>query len=313
MVFCVPCRKGRFLSNNAHFQLVPSLHAHRWDQLYSTPLQRSLMAVPRINSNSPRVRQGHSHVTGNSTTFVRPYLSQTRQLEVTNIFLRYFCLVLCAVVDLWFYGRPTLTPFNFLYFNVFRGIAASFGTLPFYAYFLAFVPFLMVALLPFLLYGVWLILRPAHATPAAEATLVTLATMVAFSCLGHKEYRFLGPLLPIFHCVTAYGLVTVSAASSQTSAYSWLPSVRKHYVQLILMGNVPVTLFCILIHQRGTIPLAHFVRNLPKGEVQSLGMAMPCYASPWQSYIHRPEFELEGVPSGYGGRLWSTTCNPPLK
>lgn len=171
----------------------------------------------------------------------------------------------------------------------------------------------MMALLPFVILGTWLILRPASATPATEAVLMALATMLAFSGLSHKEPRFISPLLPIFHCVTAYGLTTASAASPNFVAYKCLPNVRKLFVQLILAVNLPVVLFCVLIHQRGTINLSHYVRNVAKGEIKSLGVAMPCHASPWQSYMHRAELELEDYASGYGGRIWGLTCEPPLK
>lgn len=101
-------------------------------------------------------------------------------------------LALGLVVDAWGYGSFQVVPWRYLAVNLLEGKAASFGTspLPAYTWFLAglFPPFGLAILLGLLLFW-WRF--PRHLL-----TFATLPFVAVHSLIGHKEIRFLFPILP---------------------------------------------------------------------------------------------------------------------
>jgi phosphatidylinositol glycan class B len=101
-------------------------------------------------------------------------------------------LVLGLAVDAWGYGSFEVIPWRYLAVNLLEGKAASFGTspLPAYLWFLAglFPPFGLTLLLALLLFW-WRF--PRHLL-----TWATLPFVLVHSLIGHKEIRFLFPILP---------------------------------------------------------------------------------------------------------------------
>lgn len=184
---------------------------------------------------------------------------------------------------------------------------------PSHFYLTAFLPLITMALLPLLFHGCWLLLRSDTALAPREAVLVTLFTILGFSCLGHKEARFISPCLPLFHCVAAYSLVALSSVSSRCTGYTWMPNVRREFAKLILAVNVPVALIFLLVHRRGGVKLSNYIRSLPVGEIHSLGVLMPCHEIPWQSNMHRGDLEVDAISGDKGERLWGLICTPSLK
>jgi phosphatidylinositol glycan class B len=115
-------------------------------------------------------------------------------------------LVLGFLVDAWGYGAPEIVPWRYLAVNLLEGKAASFGTSPFLAYtwFLAglFPPFGLALLLGL---GLLWWRFPRHLL-----TWATLPFVAVHSAIGHKEIRFLFPVLPL----AALGVVLLLAAPS---------------------------------------------------------------------------------------------------
>jgi phosphatidylinositol glycan class B len=103
-----------------------------------------------------------------------------------------FPLALGLVVDAWGYGSFEVVPWRYLSVNLIEGKAASFGTspLPAYLWFLAglFPPFGLALLLGLLLFW-WRF-------PRNLLTWATLPFVALHSMIGHKEIRFLFPVLP---------------------------------------------------------------------------------------------------------------------
>lgn len=101
-------------------------------------------------------------------------------------------VALGLAVDAWGYGSFEVVPWRYLAVNLLEGKAASFGTspLPAYLWFLAglFPPF-GLALLLALLVSWWRF--PRHLL-----TWATLPFVLVHSLIGHKEIRFLFPILP---------------------------------------------------------------------------------------------------------------------
>ncbi|KAH3697157.1 GPI mannosyltransferase 3-like [Dreissena polymorpha] len=102
-------------------------------------------------------------------------------------------LLLSAALDRVFYGEWTCVQYNFLKFNVLGGGGSFYGTHPWHWYLTQGYPVIMgLHVLPFLL-GIW---RAKNKVPL----LVIIWTIFIYSCLAHKEFRFLMPILPLsFH------------------------------------------------------------------------------------------------------------------
>ncbi|HVP66388.1 MAG TPA: hypothetical protein VMT17_03910 [Anaeromyxobacteraceae bacterium] len=96
-----------------------------------------------------------------------------------------------VAVDAWGYGALEFVPWNYLRVNVFEGKAATFGVLPFFAY-----PFVFLLLFP--PFGALLFVALAlfwWRSPRHLLTWVTVPFVVGHSLVGHKEFRFMFPLL----------------------------------------------------------------------------------------------------------------------
>jgi len=93
-----------------------------------------------------------------------------------------------VVVDYWGYGEWTFSAWNYLYQNIFKGVAAGFGVSPWYYY---LNKTLMKGIPPLSLFllapAIWLwFKRPGHIL-----TWITLPYFAVHSMIGHKELRFI--------------------------------------------------------------------------------------------------------------------------
>lgn len=134
---------------------------------------------------------------------------------------------------------------------------------------------------------------------------------MVYSMAGHKEWRFIHPILPILHMFAAKALVDLSTPGSQkgkavqTMPKSSILSIRKNYVYFIL-ATVPVSIYTTLFYCSAPISVMSYIRNLPPNELEGgVGFLMPCHSTPGHAYLHR-----DGLARG---RLWSLGCEPPLE
>ncbi|MFN0015664.1 MAG: hypothetical protein ACKVU2_14040 [Saprospiraceae bacterium] len=94
--------------------------------------------------------------------------------------------------DAWLYGEPVFTAYNYFIANIMHDMAANWGTSPWWFYFfqslLTPVPPISVVLLGLLFVGLW-----RERTNALTWCLVPF--LLAHLAVGHKEMRFLYPML----------------------------------------------------------------------------------------------------------------------
>ncbi|MGD2083110.1 MAG: hypothetical protein PVF91_09100 [Chromatiales bacterium] len=100
-------------------------------------------------------------------------------------------LALGLALDRWFYGEWVLTPWNYFRANLIEGKASSFGTSPWWDYFLLVLqgathPIGAMILLSFLAF--WVLY------PRSIITWVTLPFFAVHLLIPHKELRFLFPM-----------------------------------------------------------------------------------------------------------------------
>ncbi|GIZ01876.1 GPI mannosyltransferase 3 [Caerostris extrusa] len=80
-----------------------------------------------------------------------------------------------------------------------------------------------------------------------------------FSFLSHKEFRFLLPILPVALIIC---------------------------IVVILLINIPLSVYMGLIHQSGTTDATLHLSNTVNNDSKVLFL-MPCHSAPYYSYIHR--------------------------
>ncbi|KAF7660589.1 hypothetical protein LDENG_00279220 [Lucifuga dentata] len=185
-------------------------------------------------------------------------------------------LVISTIIDCIFYDKWTLVQFNFLKFNVFHGVAEFYGSHPWHWYFTQGFAVVIGPHLPFFLHG---------CTIAPERyrilSVTVLWTVVVYSFLPHKEFRFIYPVLPF--CMVFCGI-----------SLSRLKTWRRAAAYGLLVANLLPAVYTGLIHQRGALDVMNHLQLLcdissistrPQPDILFL---MPCHSTPFYSHVHCP-------------------------
>lgn len=190
-----------------------------------------------------------------------------------------FVLGYSAVVDHYFYGRWTFPLWNFVEFNVFRNLLIFYGAAPWHFYLFQGLPLMLMGFLPLLLWSLWKFRRTA-------LVRMCLFVVVGFSCLSHKEFRFIYPLYPVFMVVAALGGRNIMQ--------------HKKLLVAVVVFHASVAFFFTQINEAGEIRVIEYLRDTP--QVTQVGFLTPCHSTPWHSMLHRRDLESS----------WFLTCEPPL-
>lgn len=141
------------------------------------------------------------------------------------------------LTDYWLYGTWVCAPYNYFFSNIMEGKAADFGVSPFWWYLtempIALLPPLSLVLLVFVGFGIWK--KPLHVLSWCVAPFV-----LAHSLVGHKEVRFLFPMVLPFFFFAAVGWEAIKAR------YVIKPWMSKSF-QFFCWVNMLVMLFRIVI------------------------------------------------------------------
>ncbi|KAM6425892.1 GPI mannosyltransferase 3 isoform 2-T2 [Liasis olivaceus] len=177
------------------------------------------------------------------------------------------------VVDRVFFGKWVVVPLNFLKFNVLHDLATFYGSHSWHWYFTQGLPVVLGPHLPFFLHGCFNAPRKHRVF-----LVVVLWTVAAYSILRHKEFRFIYPILPICMLFCGHSLARLKR---------W----RRAAVSFLLSSNLLLALYTGLVHQRGTLDVMVYLRELcsPSAQGQaSVLLLMPCHSTPFYSHIHCP-------------------------
>ncbi|KAF7362438.1 Mannosyltransferase [Mycena venus] len=152
-------------------------------------------------------------------------------------------------VDSYFWGQPYLWPeWHSIYFNVVEGKSADWGTSPAHAYLTSHLPKLLLSALPLSAFAVF------SSAPKRLLSLIFPGAVLvsAMSAVGHKEWRFVVYVVPVWNVVAARGM---SAMVSQRKS--------SLFGRLLFLGASGA----LLANLGATILLtAAGVRNYPGGE-----------------------------------------------
>ncbi|CAG8476707.1 7760_t:CDS:2, partial [Paraglomus occultum] len=119
-------------------------------------------------------------------------------------------LVTSLVIDSYFWQRPWMWPEgSVFYFNAILGKSVEWGVSPFHTYFTVFIPKLLVASLPLSIF----------ALIVDERTRLYISPIIifvaGFSLLGHKEWRFIVYVVPVFNLCAAIGWSWIEQKASK--------------------------------------------------------------------------------------------------
>ena len=118
-----------------------------------------------------------------------------------------------------------------------------------------------------------------------------------FSFLGHKEFRFIFPVVPLAMCYCGLFLSSQSGPYSdkkEKSSVSGLVAVfrpgwkAKVTVFLLAITNIPLALYTCTVHQKGTVDVMKYIEvessKLRSNDDMSVLFLMPCHSTPFYRY-----------------------------
>ncbi|KAG6873470.1 hypothetical protein C0995_015173 [Termitomyces sp. Mi166 len=152
---------------------------------------------------------------------------------------------LTVSVDSYFWGKSYLWPeFSGIYFNVYEGKSAEWGTSPTHAYWTLHLPKLLLSSFPLSIIGFFQDLR------IRRLLYPFLVFIGLLSFLGHKEWRFIVYVVPVFNIAAALGLRNLSALSNRSNLF--LLSVLIFFIGVNISLTYILTLTSINNYPGGT-------------------------------------------------------------
>ncbi|XP_031472395.1 GPI mannosyltransferase 3 isoform X2 [Phasianus colchicus] len=177
------------------------------------------------------------------------------------------------IIDRVFFGEWVLVQLNFLKFNVLQNLGTFYGSHPWHWYFTQGLPVILGTHLPFFIHGC--VMAPKRYRIFLGAVIWTL---LVYSTLSHKEFRFIYPVLPFCMFFCGYSLKHLKA---------W----KKSAASFLLLSNLIPALYTGLIHQRGSLDVMNHIQQLCNSSYQSQAFVfimMPCHSTPFYSHVHCP-------------------------
>ncbi|XP_006932574.1 GPI mannosyltransferase 3 isoform X2 [Felis catus] len=186
----------------------------------------------------------------------------------------FITLSLSLIIDRVFFGQWTLVQYNFLKFNVLQNLGTFYGSHPWHWYFSQGFPAVLGTHLPFFIHGCFL------APKRYRILLVTILwTLLVYSMLSHKEFRFIYPVLPFCMVFCGYSL-------------NHLKTWKKPALSFLFLSNMLLAFYTGLVHQRGTLDVMTHIQELcynnPNISSASVFIMMPCHSTPYYSHVHYP-------------------------
>ncbi|KAL0681051.1 hypothetical protein Bca4012_047898 [Brassica carinata] len=225
-------------------------------------------------------------------------------IPIGSLVLGFTCLL-----DRLMYGSWVIVPLNFLKFNFLSSGGDYYGTHPWHWYFSQGFLVMLFTFTPLSIAGI-------IKSKDKKLSALILWVLTVYSLLGHKEFRFVLPVLPIALIFSGYALAQMEASvpSSITkkkqvprkkNIVKWSPKLVLS-VLFLLVTNVPMALYMSLFHQRGTEDAMNYLsEEAYKGRIKSILFLMPCHSTPYYSTLHSniPMQFLDCTPSEEKGRF----------
>ncbi|GJD11668.1 Dol-P-Man:Man(7)GlcNAc(2)-PP-Dol alpha-1,6-mannosyltransferase [Galdieria sulphuraria] len=152
--------------------------------------------------------------------------------------------LLSVSIDSLFWKRFCFPEFEAFYFNAIQGHSKQWGVFPFYWYFTHAIPKLLMGALGGLSIG-WILDRRTW-----SLYIISFGYVVLYSCLGHKEVRFIFYVVPLWNICSAVGMESLRKTSNKYR----LAIFFYRGLCFMLMLSLIVSLFWTLHHmQEGSV------------------------------------------------------------
>ena len=235
-------------------------------------------------------------------------------------------IAIACLVDRYFYGFWAIPFLGSFHFNVMLGNSALYGSHPWHWYLTAGIPAITGLWLPFVVFDLGtLVLRNGNYCDtnrhARRNLWIIIGTYtLAHSQAGHKEFRFLLPILPLFCLLAGQHLRTfvrrlcnrkqspASDVSKVSNTFPWLAAFAvPNLIALVYLG---------LFHQSAPISVNHSIASLvanareapPQKDNSSYSvhyLTGACHSTPLHSHLH--------VPGNVHFHTWSLDCSPDCR
>lgn len=138
-----------------------------------------------------------------------------------------------TLTDYWLYGEWAFTPYNYFFQNIIEGKAAGFGVSPFYSYVTMFIEHSFIPLGAVLLLLLGIGLCTNYKSPF---TWVLVAFVLGHSVVGHKEFRFMFPMVALLPYILTKGFIEIT---------HWKKNINSRFVAVFSKWFVGIN--CLLI------------------------------------------------------------------
>lgn len=190
------------------------------------------------------------------------YVFKNEKLKFLLVGLGFiFSLLIGILIDFWFYQTWVFTPFNYFYSQVVVGVVNQFGTSPWWYY----IALLCDSITPF--FGsIILILICIYMVrnPKSILTFVILSFFLFHSFVGHKEIRFMFPMVYIIPIILLNSITYLLEINLFTFK-------NNYFVRIILMLVLVLNLIIQIVNNfkryNSEIALMEFIYEKSRSEI----------------------------------------------
>jgi phosphatidylinositol glycan class B len=184
-------------------------------------------------------------------------------------------ILIGVIIDRWFYGKWVLSFWNYLDFNLIQDKVSEFGILPWWFYFEAIFnkatpPFGILLIVSFL----WVCIKfPKHVI-----TWVSIPFVLIHIIIGHKELRFLYPLM--FFVPVYIGLFIDNISKNKAFDMLFKNRYFKGFISFLIALNIMLLVLMCFKPADEMISFYKKVYNLsgyPKTELITIGSENPYF------------------------------------
>ena len=224
-----------------------------------------------------------------SLYFLVMYSSQTVYSKILlSIITTLIISPILISIDAYLYGGVAFPLYNFLSLNVVSGVASIYGTHPTHWYLTQCIPVILLTNIPAFLIGLLSLTNKTNDSTDKNSRVkltlsgIILLNIALLSPVPHKEFRFLLPMLPLCHVLTARGVSIFYTEETKKMFTSFV----KNSLLILPLLQIPMSLYFGCIHQRGVIRVTDYLHgHIETGD--RVLFLMPCHSTPLYSHIHK--------------------------